>query len=67
MNIEVSVRSNYGAPAIYPENDAAKVLAQIAGTKTLCPRVLELARDLGLRVVDVTPAPSILDRFKEAA
>lgn len=67
MNIEVTVREVYGAPNIYPANDAAKVLAQIAGTKTLTPRVLELARDLGLKVVDVTQAPSILDRFKEAA
>lgn len=64
MNIEVEVRSVYGVATIYPCNDSAKVLAQIAGTKTLTPRVLELARDLGLQVVDMTPGPSILERFK---
>lgn len=64
MNIEVEVKSNYGVHTIYPWNEAAKVLAQIAGTRTLTPRVLELARDLGLQVVDKTPSPSILDRFK---
>jgi hypothetical protein len=67
MNIEVEVRSVYGVPTIYPSNETARVLAEIAGTKTLTPRVLELARDLGLKVVDKTQAPSILERFKEAA
>jgi hypothetical protein len=65
--IEVEVRTIYGAPVIYPVSNSAKVLAQIAGTKTLSQRNLELARDLGLRIVDVTPAPTILDRFKEVA
>lgn len=67
MNIEVIVRTVYGAPNIYPANHAAETLAQLAGTKTLSSRVLELARDLGHKIVDTTPAPSILDRFKEAA
>ena len=46
------------------------VVTQFAGIAHVTPdfpRVLELGRDIGCTVVDVTPAPSVLDRFKEAA
>lgn len=67
MEIQVTVRQVYGVPTIYPANDAAKVLARIAGTRTLTVATLDLARELGMRVVDKTPAPSVLAKFKEAA
>ena len=61
--LQISVRSNYGAPAIYPANEAARIFADIAGTKTLkvdtlvqtgygeregqAPRALDLGKPLG--------------------
>jgi hypothetical protein len=50
----VEVRNVYGRDTIYPANDNAERLAAIAGTKTLQPRHLELARGLGLEVREVT-------------
>lgn len=58
MKVEVRFDRVYGNPVCYPVNEAANVLASIAGTKTITPRVLELAGALGLEVVDVTPAPA---------
>jgi len=52
MQIAVILKSVYGAPKLYPANDAAHALAAIAGTKTLEPRVLVLAKEkLGAVVV----------------
>lgn len=53
MRIEVIVRSVYGAPKVYPHNEAAKTLAQLAGTETLTRRTLELAKQLGHTVYEV--------------
>lgn len=52
--IAVEVREIYGVPKAYPKNDAAKVLAEIAGTTTLTQRTLDLAKRLGFSVVDVS-------------
>lgn len=50
--IQVILKSVYGKPLLYPANDAAHALADIAGTVTLDPRVLRIARDkLGMKVV----------------
>ena len=54
MNIEVEVRSVYGSFKTYPVNEAAKVLALIAGTKTLGDHVLKLARGLGHTIEEVS-------------
>lgn len=53
MKIEVEVRAVYGAQKIYPANDAARTLAQLAGTETLNARTLELAKKLGHSVHEV--------------
>lgn len=50
MVLLVSVRSNYGAPAIYPANEAAQIFAAIAGTKTLQLNTLAKAKELGYRI-----------------
>lgn len=47
MEIHVQVRTVYGRPSIYPANDAARTLARIAGTETLTPHALRLAKELG--------------------
>lgn len=53
--IEVEVRSVFGKDLIYPVNETAKVLARIAGTKTLSTTDLENAVKLGLNVKEVNP------------
>ena len=50
--IQVFYRDVYGRQTIYPANDVALTLAQIAGTKTLSLTTISLALRLGL-VVDV--------------
>lgn len=50
--LQVILKSVYGKPMLYPANEAALALADIAGTKTLDPKVLRIARDrLGMKVV----------------
>lgn len=51
--IRVRITSTYGREVIRPANGEASVLAQLAGTKTLTRRSLELAERLGLTVVQV--------------
>lgn len=51
--IEVEVKSVYGNTLIYPANDAARVLARIAGKKTLSVADLQNAGLLGLEVVEI--------------
>lgn len=53
MRLEVEIRQVYGGPKIYPVNEAARHLAQLAGTETLTGRTLELAQKLGHTVHEV--------------
>lgn len=43
----VTVRSNYGQRAIYPDNDTAEKVAALTGKKTLSARDLALCKLLG--------------------
>ena len=43
MNLEVTIKTVYGLPKVYPANKAAQALADIAGTKTLELRTLKRA------------------------
>lgn len=58
--LKVSVRSNYGAPAIYPANEAAQIFADIAGTKTLKADTLAKAKKLGYRIEQIQDPASQL-------
>ena len=49
--IEVTTRRVYGLAKIYPANQAAKLLAEIAGTATLTERTLSLAHQMGFEIV----------------
>ena len=49
----IKLRNVYGRDQFYPFNETARLFAQIAGTKTLLPDTLALARKLGYRVVEV--------------
>ena len=51
--IQVQVRSVYGAIKIYPANEAAELIAKIAGTKTISSAQLAYAKQLGFQVEQV--------------
>ena len=54
--IEVEARGVNGNTKYYPANEAARVLASIAGTKTLSLRTLDYAAYLGHEIVEVFAA-----------
>lgn len=56
--LEIEVRDVYGEAKCYPANDAARLFAEIAGTKTLTAATLDRAERLGYAIVDVTPRRS---------
>lgn len=56
IKLKVTARTNYGADLIYPMNPAAKLLAEIAGTRTLTPHALRLARSMGMEVEEIVEA-----------
>lgn len=45
----------YGARQLYPFNEDAKRVAEIAGTRTLLQRHIDAIRDLGFAVEEVAP------------
>jgi hypothetical protein len=61
--IEVRFDRIYGRLTCYPVNDAAKALAEIAGTKTLTPAAIEGARKLGFKVAIAPESVETLENF----
>jgi hypothetical protein len=59
MIAQVEIKEVYGNKTIYPLNDQAKLLAQIAGTKTLTALTVKLAKDLGFTFEIVQPVTTI--------
>jgi hypothetical protein len=57
MHLVVKPKDVYGRPMFYPVNNQAKILAQIAGSKTLTPAVLKLAKDLGATLETAVAPP----------
>jgi hypothetical protein len=57
MTIQIEIRNVYGNETIYPANETAATFARIAGTKTLKPETLRLAKSLGY-TIDVVPSAS---------
>ena len=55
MKIEVEVRFVYGAPNIYPVNEAAKLACALTGKRTFKQQDLKLLQSLGHEVVEVNP------------
>jgi hypothetical protein len=53
--IEVNLKSVYGEVKAYPINEAAKLFAELAGTKTLTMQSLKLIKALGYEVKAVDP------------
>ena len=52
--IAITTRDVYGAVKAYPANDQALKLAAIAGTATLTPGALSIARDMGFVIRHIT-------------
>lgn len=51
--IQVQVKSVYGNTLIYPVNEAAQLIANIAGTKTISNATLAYAQRLGFTIQQV--------------
>lgn len=56
MNITVTVRDVYGIKTIYPACETAKLLARLAGTKTLTQSALATIKALGYTVAVAAPS-----------
>ena len=56
MTITVTVRDVYGIKTIYPACDTAKLLARLAGTKTLTQSALATIKALGYTVAVTAPS-----------
>ena len=50
MNITVRVTNNYGVTVVYPACEQSKLLAQLAGTRTLTRHALDTIRKLGYEI-----------------
>jgi hypothetical protein len=59
MIAQIEIKEVYGNRTIYPVNQQARVLALIAGTKTLTPLTISLAKELGFHFEIVQPTITI--------
>jgi hypothetical protein len=50
QKIIVRIDRNYGKRTIYPACETAKIFAELAGTKTLTDRIIDLIKKLGYEV-----------------
>lgn len=50
MEITVRIKEVYGVRNVYPVCDKAKLLAQLAGTKTLTAAAIEAIKSLGYKI-----------------
>lgn len=53
--IKVRVSNNFGNRTVYPVCPVANLLAELAGTKTLTEKSIELIKDLGFTISVETP------------
>ena len=47
MELHVMIKSVYGNETVYPNCTKSKLLSQLAGQKTMTPRMIKLAKLLG--------------------
>lgn len=55
MILEIKIKDVYGNQTLYPVNEKARILAKIAGTKTLTKETVALAKQLGFTFEIVQP------------
>ena len=46
----VEYKNVYGNELVYPVNAKAKAIAKLAGSKTLTPQVIQIAKELGFKI-----------------
>lgn len=61
MECVVKIKDVYGKPTVYPVNEAAKLLAKLAGTKTLTVEALSVITALGYNVSTVSAWATLED------
>ena len=66
MKITVKHRSIYGIDTFYPACPAAKLFAQIAGTKTLTRNTMRDVQALGYDIELQTEAPKLFKQLQTA-
>lgn len=59
MELIVKIKTVYGVDKIYPVNDAAKIIAEIANTTTLTEQAIKLAKQLGYSITVQQPAVTL--------
>jgi hypothetical protein len=52
MTLLVEYKNVYGNELVYPVNAKAKAIAKLAGSKTLTPQAILIAKELGFRIVE---------------
>lgn len=52
---QVEIKDVYGNKSVYPVNDTARYLAQLAGTKTLTTNTLATAKNMGFTFEVIQP------------
>jgi hypothetical protein len=62
MKITIERRDQYGAPVYHPIDDAARLFARIAKTKTLTPDTIAAVRALGYQV-EITHPKTYLEEI----
>ena len=50
MNIQIEIKNHYGNTMYYPACDKSRLLARLAGTKTLTPESIHTVKELGYNV-----------------
>lgn len=59
MKIEIEIRDVYGIRTIYPHCQTAKLLAKLAGTRTITRHALETIKQLGYSIEVKQPEMTI--------
>lgn len=52
---QIEIKDVYGNKAVYPVNDTAKYLAQLANTKTLTASTINTAKNMGFTFEVIQP------------
>lgn len=50
ISITVRITNNYGTRTVYPVCNTAKLLAELAGTKTLTTQAIEIIKRMGYTI-----------------
>lgn len=63
MTLLVKFEKVYGNVVCYPVNEQAQRVAKLAGTKTLTPQALKIAKEMGFKLVLTYQSYDVLEKF----